>query len=84
MRNYLFSSQAVNVQWSVMINQNFIHPHPVDGLMFTITTLYLEFVGGQEFWSRKEFFPFLCLRSGRYECCDVDNEDYNTLLFKPM
>lgn len=72
MRNLLLISQAMNVQWSVMMNQNFFHPHPVDGIMFTITTLYMEFVGGQEFWSRKKPYPFGCLRP-----------DYKVIQFLP-
>lgn len=80
MRNHL-SSEAMNVQWSVMMTHNFFHPHPVHGTGH-ITTLYMEFVGMQEFWSRKKLNPYLCLKSGRCEHCDVDNEDYNTLVFK--
>lgn len=77
-----FYWQAVCVQWAVTMNYGFLHPHPVDGVMLTFTLLSMAFVGGQEFCSKGEPDPFWCLRSGRCERCNVDNEDYNSLIFK--
>lgn len=58
MRNHLFISQAVCVQWAVTKNYDFLHPHLVDGVMLTFTLLYMEFVGGQEFCPKGEPDPF--------------------------
>lgn len=66
-------------QGSVVMNHDCLHPHPADGIKFTFTVLHMEFVGGQEFWSREE--PG-CLRSGICEHCNVDSEDYDASVFK--
>lgn len=64
------------------MNHDCLHPHPADGITFTFTIPHMEFVGGQEFWSREEPDPSGCLRSGRCERCNVDSEDYDALVFK--